>query len=82
MCKAYFYLTDKDRWLSEGKEAYPSPRSLRGGQTMVDQLKELNLKTKEESRLTYMSTMLTPKKEEYFKIPFEYKDMFAWKCVD
>ena len=47
-----------------------APKTLEDGwQAMVNELKEFNLETEEEPCPTYVSTMLTPKKEEeYFKL--------------
>jgi len=50
-----------------------------GGQATVDELKELNLRTPEEPRPIYVSSLLTSEEEkEYFDLLGEYKDMFAW----
>ena len=50
-----------------------------GGQTTVDELKELNLGTSEDPRPIYVSSLLTPKEEkEYFDLLLEYKDVFVW----
>jgi len=44
----------------------------------MDELKELNLRTSEEPRPIYVSSLLTPKEEnEYFNLLSEYKDVFA-----
>jgi len=50
-----------------------------GGQATVDDLKELNLGTKEEPRPIYVSSLLMQEEEkEYFVLLSEYKDVFAW----
>jgi len=44
-----------------------APKTLKdGGQAIVDELKELNLRTKEDPRPTYVGTMLTPEKEKAY----------------
>jgi len=49
-----------------------------GGQAMVDELKELNLGTPEDSHPIYVSSLLTSKEEnEYFNLLGDYKDVFA-----
>ena len=48
------------------------------GQATVDDLKELNLRTKEGSSI-YVSSLLTQEqKREYFDLLSECKDVFAW----
>ncbi|XP_074313671.1 uncharacterized protein LOC141648860 [Silene latifolia] len=50
-----------------------------GGQSTVDELKELNLGTTEDPRPIYVSALLTKEEEEeYYKLLVEYKDVFAW----
>jgi len=45
-------------------EPAEAPKTLEdGGQATVDELKELNLGTKEDPRPIYMSTMLTPEEK-------------------
>jgi len=52
--------------------------TLEGGQATVDDLKELNLGTKEEPHPSYVSSLLTQEEEkEYFDLLSEYKDVFA-----
>jgi len=49
------------------------------GLATVDDLKELNLGTKEESRPIYVSSLLMQEEEkEYFDLLSEYKDVLAW----
>jgi len=49
-----------------------------GGHATVDDLKELNLGTKEEPRLIHVSSLLTQEeKKEYFDLLSEYKDVFT-----
>ncbi|KAM2501697.1 hypothetical protein ACFX1W_032346 [Malus domestica] len=46
---------------------------------MVDDLKELNLVTKEESKRIFVSVLLRVKEtEEYYQMLREYIDVFAW----
>jgi len=46
---------------------------------MVDELKELNLRTLEEPCYIYVSSLLTFEEEkEYFNLLGEYKDVFTW----
>ena len=46
---------------------------------MVDDLKELDLKTIEKPFPVYLSSLFTPEEEnEYFNLLLEYKDVFAW----
>ncbi|KAA0059652.1 gag protease polyprotein [Cucumis melo var. makuwa] len=50
-----------------------------GGQSMIDELKEVNLGTKEEPRLTFISTQISNGDEnEYVNLLKAYKDVFAW----
>jgi len=50
-----------------------------GGQATANELKELNLRTKEDPRSIYVSTMLMLEEEkEYFSLLSEYMDVFAW----
>ena len=57
-----------------------APKTLEdGAQTTVNELKELNLRTKEDPCPIYVSIMLTPEEEkQYFNLLSEYKDVFAW----
>ena len=49
------------------------------GQATVNDLKELNLGTKEEPRPIYISSLLTQEEEkEYFDLLLECKDVFTW----
>ncbi|XP_074300411.1 uncharacterized protein LOC141631671 [Silene latifolia] len=65
---------------SEEVEADEAPETLEdGGQSTVDELKELNLGTREDPRPIYISALLTKEEEEeYYKLLVEYKDVFAW----
>ena len=48
-----------------------------------DALMEINLGTKEEKRITYMSTNLKEDNQvRMVKLLKEYKDCFAWNCVE
>ncbi|CAM8903253.1 unnamed protein product [Rhodiola kirilowii] len=54
-----------------------------GGQSNVDDLKEVNLGTTENPRPIYVSTLLTKEEEEqYLKLLAEYKDVFAWNYTE
>ena len=61
-------------------EPNEAPRAIEdGGQSTVDELRELNLGTSEEPRLIYVSSLLKPREEsKYFELLMEYKDVFAW----
>ncbi|KAM2064856.1 hypothetical protein ACFX16_028201 [Malus domestica] len=49
------------------------------GQATVDDLKELNLGTKEESKPIFVSALLSADEtEEYYQLLLEYKNVFAW----
>ncbi|XP_074265755.1 uncharacterized protein LOC141588199 [Silene latifolia] len=65
---------------NEEVEADEAPETLEdGGQSTVDELKELNLGTTEDPRPIYISALLTKEEqEEYYKLLVEYKDVFAW----
>ncbi|XP_074277348.1 uncharacterized protein LOC141600984 [Silene latifolia] len=65
---------------NEEVEADEAPETLEdGGQSTVDELKELNLGTIEDPRPIYVSALLTKEEEEeYYKLLVEYKDVFAW----
>ncbi|XP_074278402.1 uncharacterized protein LOC141601993 [Silene latifolia] len=65
---------------NEEVEADEAPETLEdGGQSTVDELKELNLGTTEDPRPIYVSALLTKEEEEeYYKLLVEYKDVFAW----
>uniref|UniRef100_A0A803MDQ2 Integrase catalytic domain-containing protein n=1 Tax=Chenopodium quinoa TaxID=63459 RepID=A0A803MDQ2_CHEQI len=66
--------------LDEEVEPTEAPRTLEdGGQSTVDDLKELNLGTTDEPRPIYVSAQLSPNEEKaYFDLLMEYKDVFAW----
>ena len=50
-----------------------------GGKPTIDELKELNLGTNENSRPIYVSMLLSHSKEKsYFELLLNYKDVFAW----
>ncbi|KAA0056782.1 uncharacterized protein E5676_scaffold690G00380 [Cucumis melo var. makuwa] len=57
-----------------------APQSLEdGGQSIVDELKEVNLGTIEEPRPTFISASLSSEEEDkYMSLLIEYKDIFAW----
>ncbi|KAM1528731.1 hypothetical protein ACFX1Z_018035 [Malus domestica] len=49
------------------------------GQATIDDLKELNLGTKEEQKPIFVSALLrTDEIDEYYQLLSEYKDVFAW----
>ncbi|KAA0042128.1 ty3-gypsy retrotransposon protein [Cucumis melo var. makuwa] len=62
------------------EDAEAAPLSLEdGGQSTIDELKEVNLGTKEEPRPTFISTQLSDNDEnEYVNLLKAYKDVFAW----
>ncbi|CAM8996545.1 unnamed protein product [Rhodiola kirilowii] len=68
----------------EEVEADQAPEVLEdGGQSTVDDLKEVNLRTTENPRPIYVSTLLTEEEEEqYLKLLAEYKDVFAWNYTE
>ena len=46
---------------------------------MVDDLKELNLGTKDDPKPIFVSALLSEDEiEEYYQLLLEYKDVFAW----
>ncbi|KAA0062672.1 hypothetical protein E6C27_scaffold79G001920 [Cucumis melo var. makuwa] len=50
-----------------------------GGQSTVDELKEVNLGTIEEPRSTFISASLSTEEEgKYMSLLIKYKDIFAW----
>ena len=50
-----------------------------GVQSIVDELKKINLGTLENLHPTFVSTLLIPQEErDYFKLLVKYKDVFAW----
>uniref|UniRef100_A0A803LLV6 RNase H type-1 domain-containing protein n=1 Tax=Chenopodium quinoa TaxID=63459 RepID=A0A803LLV6_CHEQI len=61
-------------------EPIEAPKTLEhGGQSTVNDLKELNLGTTDELRPIYVSAQLSPNEEKaYFDLLMEYKDVFAW----
>ena len=61
-------------------EPNEAPRAIEDeGQATIDEFKELNLRTDEEPRPIYVSSLLTPEEEsKYFEFLTEYKDAFAW----
>ncbi|KAM1049476.1 hypothetical protein ACFX2C_028577 [Malus domestica] len=49
------------------------------GQATIDDLKELNLGTKEEQKPIFVSALLSVDEiEEYYQLLLEYEDVFAW----
>ena len=50
-----------------------------GGQATMDELKEINLGTREDPRPIFVSASLSSAEEkEYLYLLLEYKDVFAW----
>ncbi|CAM8902639.1 unnamed protein product [Rhodiola kirilowii] len=68
----------------EEVEADQAPEVLEeGGQSTVDDLKEVNLGTTENPSPIYVSTLLTEEEEEqYLKLLAKYKDFFAWNYTE
>ncbi|KAM1024584.1 hypothetical protein EV2_038916 [Malus domestica] len=73
--------------IQEGKEdeipkedVTTAPPQLKdGGQAIVDDLKELNLGTKNEQKPIFVSALLSADEiKEYYQLLSEYKDVFAW----
>ena len=70
-------LLDTEATNEEVDEAPPALED--GGQATIDELKEINLGSAKEPRLTFISALLTPEEEKgYLKLLVEYKDVFAW----
>ena len=77
-----FHITIEEGTLLDAKatneEVDEAPPALEnGGQATVDELKEINLEIAEEPRPTFISALLTPKKEGYLILLVEYKDVFT-----
>ncbi|KAM1027503.1 hypothetical protein ACFX2A_041255 [Malus domestica] len=65
--------------IPEEDVAAAPPQLEDGGQSTVDDLKELNLGTKEEQKPIFVSALLSADEvEEYYLLLSEYKDVFAW----
>ncbi|KMT11469.1 hypothetical protein BVRB_5g107940 [Beta vulgaris subsp. vulgaris] len=64
----------------EEVETAEAPKTLEdGGQSTVDDLKELSLGTPDEPRPIFVSALLTHAEEKaYLELLMEYKDVFAW----
>ncbi|KAA0041103.1 uncharacterized protein E6C27_scaffold128G00060 [Cucumis melo var. makuwa] len=62
------------------EDAEDDPQSLEdGGQSTVDELKEVNFGTMKEPRPTFISPSLSSEEEgKYMSLLKEYKDIFAW----
>ena len=80
-----FHITVEEDTLSDteatNEEVDETPPALEdGGQATIDELKDINLGSAKEPRLTFISALLTPEEEEegYLKLLVEYKDVFAW----
>ncbi|XP_075095445.1 uncharacterized protein LOC142173713 [Nicotiana tabacum] len=76
-----YHITVEDRTcIDVDDEVHEAPPQLEyGGQSTIDELKELNLGTPEDPSLIFISGLLTPQEEEeYSKLLTEYKDVFAW----
>ncbi|KAM1762297.1 hypothetical protein TB1_004858 [Malus domestica] len=69
---------EEDEILEEDVIAAPSQLE-DGGQTTVDDLKELNLGTSEEPKPIFVSALLSADEiEKCYQLLLEYKDVFAW----
>ncbi|OIT29925.1 hypothetical protein A4A49_51406 [Nicotiana attenuata] len=77
---SYHITVEGSPCLAIDDEVHEDPHQLEdGGQSTVDELKELNLGTPEDPRPTFISALLTPQEEEeYSKLLNEYKDVFSW----
>ncbi|KAM1443840.1 hypothetical protein ACFX2I_040069 [Malus domestica] len=65
--------------IPEEDVAAAPPQLEDGGQSTVDDLKELNLGTKEEQKPIFVSALLSADEvDEYYQLLSEYKDVFAW----
>ncbi|KAG9442520.1 hypothetical protein H6P81_018374 [Aristolochia fimbriata] len=54
-----------------------------GGQSTVDELKKVDLGTKEDPRPTFLSTSLSTEEEvEYMSLLREYRDIFTWNYTE
>ncbi|KAG9453545.1 hypothetical protein H6P81_006449 [Aristolochia fimbriata] len=54
-----------------------------GGQATIDQLKKVNLGTKDDPRPTFLSASLSVTEEtDYMSLLNEYKDVFAWSYTE
>ncbi|KAG9444831.1 hypothetical protein H6P81_016171 [Aristolochia fimbriata] len=54
-----------------------------GGQSIVDDLKKVDLGTKEDSRLTFLSALVSTVEEvEYMSLLHEYRKIFAWNYTE
>ncbi|KAG9450555.1 hypothetical protein H6P81_010520 [Aristolochia fimbriata] len=54
-----------------------------GGQSTVDELKKVDLGTKEDPRPTFLSTSLSAEEEvEYLSLLRKYRDVFAWNYTE
>ncbi|KAM1873136.1 hypothetical protein ACFX13_007013 [Malus domestica] len=68
----------EDQIPEEDATAVP-PQLEDGGQATVDDLKELNLGTKEEQKPIFVSALLSVDEiKEYYQLLSEYKGVFAW----
>ncbi|KAM1017905.1 hypothetical protein ACFX2A_048411 [Malus domestica] len=65
--------------IPEEDVAAAPPQLEDGGQSTVDDLKELNLGTKDEQKPIFVSALLSADEvDEYYQLLSEYKDVFAW----
>nr|XP_027067664.1 uncharacterized protein LOC113693306 [Coffea arabica] len=64
----------------EEEDADDAPAELEQGvKNTVDELKEINLGTSDDTRPIYISSCMTPEEEkEYVDLLLEFKDVFAW----
>ena len=50
-----------------------------GEKTTLNELKEVNLRTNDDDRPLFMSTLLTPKEEKYYvNLLTKYEGVFVW----
>ncbi|KAM3263880.1 hypothetical protein P3L10_000874 [Capsicum annuum] len=75
-----YHISINDDDLQEEKDTGDAPSQLEEGvKAIIDPLKEVNLGTDENSRLTYLSAFLEVEEEiAYMDILKEYMDVFAW----
>ena len=78
-------IREADDWETK-VEPPKAPKTLEdGGQATIDELKELNLVTREDPHPIYVRTILTPKEDEqYFHLSSKYRMYFhraTRKCL-
>ncbi|XP_070026209.1 uncharacterized protein [Nicotiana sylvestris] len=77
---SYHITVEDSPCLDVNDKVHEAPLQLKvGGQSTVNELKELNLGTPKDPLPTFISVLLMPQEEEeYSKLLTEYKDVFAW----